>query len=399
MRTDAIEAVKRQGELEADRLETVAEAFAPEIVRPSLRTRTVRRTSPTSADRPVSVSSAPTSGVLAKTSAVLLVSAPVLDAPNVSGPRAMLAMERVFAYLQIETDITSIKLARERLEQNQALYEVRHQQQLKRIDEQIATMRSTENSKILSKIFNWITKLFSAPAAGALGYGAGLLAGELVGGVLSAAALYIPFIGPLLASLIQAATQILAPLAAIGMVVIDTMDVTGLEDVLKDLLTKLKQGQGMSRKEAKEAAEEILNGVKMADKLAATVVTIAVSIAITVMTAGAAAPATTALISETVAQTALTVVNALSGAVQGASAVISGVEAQKAAIARRAAEFAEANVKKSEADLREVQEFIAQTIDDINVLVDMLNKHYRNLQGIVKSHIQAMIRLAHGVGA
>ena len=395
MRTDAIEAVKRQGELEADRLETVAEAFAPEIVRPSLRTRTVRRTSPTSADRPVSVSSAPTSGVLAKTSAVLLVSAPVLDAPTVSGPQAMLAMERVFAYLQIETDITSIKLARERLEQNQALYEVRHQQQLKRIDEQIAAMRSTENSKILSKIFNWITKLFSAPAAGALGYGAVHLAGAM----LSAAALYIPFIGPLLASLIQAATAILAPLAALGMLVVDTMDVTGLEDVLKDLLTKLKQGQGLSKKEAKEAAEKILNGIKMADKLSATVVTIAVSIALTVVTAGAAAPATGMLISESVAQTAMTVASAISGVVQGASSIVSGVEAQKAAIARRAAEFAEANVKKSEADLREVQEFIAQTIDDINVLVDMLNKHYRNLQGIVKSHIQAMIRLAHGVGA
>lgn len=289
-----------------------------------------------------------------------------LAAPSVSAADMTVSLDRVLTYLQIQTDMTLIRLSRERVEQNQRLYDVRHAQQLERIDAQMSALRTEDDDGLISKIFTWIGAVVTTVAAIVLMFIPGM---QVMGGLMLAAAVFA------IASAICTSTPV--------------------AEHIKDGISETKQAAGMSKSEADREATKILGIIGLAldgVSMLLSLCTVAAPVAAAKAAVGAA---------QAGAQLARVVklLNMTAGVVAGVSAVLSGVEGLMNARRMRDAEYAQAALMRTEASLREAREFLAQNIDDVEVLLDQLNKHFQNLRAIVESHIKAMMTLARGVGA
>ena len=285
-----------------------------------------------------------------------------IAAPSISAAATQVSLDRVLTYLQIQTDMTLIQLSRERVEQNQRLYDVRHEQQLKRIDDQMAALREKEDSSRLSRIFAWIGAAVATVAAVVLMFIPGM---QVMGALLLAAAALA------IASAICTATPV--------------------AEALTNKYSEQNQAAGMSKAQADREASKKLSKVGMGLDIASAVLSL-VAFAAPVGPLKAAGGTAQAMRVTKMFQMAANVIS-------GASTIIGGVEGLKNAERMRDAEYAQAALMRTEASLREAREFLAQNTDDVEVLLDQLNKHFQNLRAIVESHVKAMMTLARGVGA
>ena len=276
-----------------------------------------------------------------------------IAAPSISADDTAVSLDRVLTYLQIQTDMTLIRLSRERVEQNQKLYDVRHEQQLKRIDDQMAALREKDDSSRLSRIFTWIGVAVTAVAAAVLMFIPGM---QVLGGLLLAAAIL---------SIVSA-----------------TLTATPVADVIMNDFSEAKQAAGMSKSQADREAAKKLSNIGLGLDIASAVLSFAAFVV-----PGGATTQVTKLFKMAAA------------VISGVSSIIGGVEGKRNAERMRDAEYAQASLMRTEASLREAREFLAQNIDDVEVLLDQLNKHFQNLRAIVESHIKAMMTHARGVGA
>lgn len=290
-----------------------------------------------------------------------------LAAPSISAADTVVSLDRVLTYLQIESDMTLIQLSRERVEQNQRLYDVRHAQQLKRIDDQMNALRETGDSGTLSKVFAWIGAVITTIAAVVLMCIPGM---QVAGGLMLAAAVFA------IASAICTATPV--------------------AEAITTSISESKQADGMSKGEADRAAKKALTIIGLVLDGISMILSIASAVMAPFGAARAAGGAAQAAAQMT---RAVKMLQMSAGVMQGVSMVLGGVEGLQNARRMRDAEYAQANLTRTEAALREAREFLAQNVDDVEVLLDQLNKHFQNLRAMVESHIKAMMALARGVGA
>ena len=147
-------------------------------------------------------------------------------------------MERAIAHIQLETNQASNELSQKRLEQNAAAYEKKHETQLKSIDKQVAEARKQGDESPLTKAFRWI----------------GVAAAMATATIASIAS------GGAATGLIVAAATALA--TAIG------EESGAFKAIEKEISKSLQENQGMSKKDADEAASYITMAITTAVQMA-----------------------------------------------------------------------------------------------------------------------------------
>ena len=147
-------------------------------------------------------------------------------------------MERAIAHIQLETNQASNELSQKRLEQNAAAYEKKHETQLKSIDKQVAEARKQGDESPLTKAFRWIGVAAAMATA--------VIASVASGGAAT--------------GLIVAAATALA--TAIG------EESGAFKAIEKEISKSLQENQGMSKKDADEAASYITMAITTAVQMA-----------------------------------------------------------------------------------------------------------------------------------
>lgn len=305
----------------------------------------------------VLVAEASKSSVMLKAENRATVTYATIDAPTVKGNSALLSLERLIAYLQTENDIVQVNLARDRMEQDMALSKVRHEEQMKRIEANIAEMKKKENKSLASKIFGFIKDMFSD-----------LFVGALPGG----------------------------PIMMIVFMAMHIMELTGKnEELRKDYVKNHSDGTAKSKRAAEKKFDKTWNGLKTAESVLSAGAQIAIAIAVTVLTfgSGAAAAITAAM------KAVIEVINAVTAMAEAASKIAGAIEDKRQAELERNVEVSEAKVRKSEAAMKEVKALVDEVSEEVKDLLELLQKHYENFQAIVRAHLNTEMQLAHRVGA
>lgn len=298
-----------------------------------------------------------------------------IPAPNVDTQNYTACLDRVIAYMQVENDELMIKLASERLDQNQASLDARHKAQLARIDKQIAEMREEESAETLSKIFKWIGAGIAIAAAA--------IAATILTIVSCGAA--SPSIGAVIALSVTLVTSLLAA-------TVMTLDAAGVFQDLQEKLTDDYMREGMSRAEAQKAASKIIMGIT----LGAAILNMLVQIGASVFTGGAGAAQAVTQFAQTVMQIAKAA-EITTSVLQGVQAVGSGIADVYKANAEYNQAVAEADVKKSEASLKEAQDFVSQNMTELEALVDAMQEHLRAFRAIVASKGESWLQTAMNI--
>ena len=298
-----------------------------------------------------------------------------IPAPEVSPKDYSASIERIIAYMQVDNDELMIKLASERLDQNKASLEARHKSQLARIDKQIAEMRADESAATLSKIFKWIGAGIAIAAAA--------IAATILTIVSCGAA--APSYGAVVALSVTLVTSILAA-------VVQTLDAAGVFEDLQEKFTQDYMREGMSRAEAQKAASKIIMGIT----LSAAILNMVVQIGASFVTGGVGTVQAIGEFAQTVMQVAKAAELA-TGVLQGVQAIGSGVADVYKANAQYNQAVADADVKKSEASLKEAQEFINQSMTELQALVDVMQEHLRAFRAIVASKGESWLQMAMNI--
>lgn len=163
----------------------------------------------------------------------------IIDKPNLAANADVRAlMERAIAHIQLETNLASNELSQKRFEQNAAAYEKKHETQLKSIDKQVAEARTQGDESALTKAFRWI----GVAAAMATATIASIASGGAASGLIVAAATALA--------------------TAIG------EESGAFKAIEKEISKSLQENQGMSKKDADEAAGYITMAISTAVQMA-----------------------------------------------------------------------------------------------------------------------------------
>lgn len=332
----------------------------------------------------VTVADVSPKGVMLKADSAKTVSYFSIPAPEVNPQRFNACIDRLIAYLQVENDELMIQLGVERLDQNKASFDARHQAQLKKIDKQIAEMRADESASTLSKIFKWIgmgiaiaAAAVAATIATVMTYGAGSMSYGAVALLVSAA------VG-------------LCSATVMG------LDAGGVLEELKESKTKEYMQQGMSRAEASKAASKIVMGISLGSAILNAIVQIVAA----VLSAGATSAKAAEAIKEVVEAAKLTqeTIKTIQQVSQGAIAGLQGLQAVGSGLADKARAMtaynlavAEADVKHADALLKEAKEFLNQNVEEIQALTERMEGHFRAYRAVVASKAATLLHLAENI--
>ena len=312
----------------------------------------------------VTVAEASRKGVMlraedAKTVTYFSIPAPTVDPQNFNA-----CIDRLIAYMQVENDELLIRLGVERLDQNKASFDARHKAQLKKIDEQIATMRADEAASTLTKIFKWI------------GVGIAIAATAIAATVAT-----IFTFGAASPSYGVVAMVAFALVTSVGATVVSGLDAGGVFDKVKDRMTRENMRKGMNRTEAAKKASDFISRVTLGVAIANAVIQITAAVA----TGGATTSG------------AVQAVQALVGVLQGLQTIGAGVADLNKAKTEFNLAKASAEVKRADARLREVKEFLNQNMEEIEVLVEQMEQHFQAYRAIVVSKASSLLSLAGNI--
>jgi transloator len=154
--------------------------------------------------------------------------APALDDPgDVKNVEANL--EKLIAYLQLESEEQQADAAKERIENQKARLDTEHKDRMAKIDESLKKIDDAEKSRKVSRFFSWLSAIFSVIAA--------VIVTAVTGGAAAGFAI---------------AGAALAVGSLIG-------EETGLTDKLTEKIAESLQKSGMSKNDAQMKAALIVN--------------------------------------------------------------------------------------------------------------------------------------------
>lgn len=316
----------------------------------------------------VTVADASPKGVMLKADGAKTVTYFSIPAPSVDQQHFGACIDRLIAYMQVENDELLIQLGMERLDQNKASFDARHKAQLSRIDKQIAEMRESDSASTLSKIFKWIGVAIAIAAT-----------------AIAATVTTVVTCGASSPALVVAGKAIAAliAVAGIGSSTIMGLDAGGALEEIKKAKTKEYMLQGMSHAEAEKAASEIVMGLSLGSAILNAIAMIA--------------GAVVAGISGHEHAAALAIMQAVTGIIQALQSVGSGVVDTIKAEAEYEQAVASAEVKRADARLKEVKEFLQQNVDEIQDLVERMEAHFKAYRAVIASKAATLLHLAENI--
>lgn len=295
-----------------------------------------------------------------------------IPAPSVDSQRFRASIDRILAYMQVANDELMIQLGMERLDQNKASFDARHKAQLQRIDKQIAMMREDESASTLSKIFKWI------------GMGIAIAASTVAATVAT-----IVSCGAASPSYAAVSLLVASAVTGLGAASVMGLDAGGVLEDMREAKTKEYMQQGMKREEAAKAASKIVMGLSLGSAILNAIVQIAAA----VVTGGSSA----ATGIENVVKVAQQISQGVIGGLQGLQSIGSGVADTIKGKAEYNQAVASAEVKRADARLKEVKEFLQQNIDEIQDLAERMEAHFRAYRGVIASKASTLLHLAENI--
>lgn len=288
---------------------------------------------------------------------------PALDDPG-DAKQVEANLEKLVSYLQLDSEEHQTKLAKDRIEMQQANLDREHSERMEKIDETIEKMKEAERSAKINRIFGWLGAILAVAAAVAL---------TVVTGGAAA--------GFAIAGAVLAVTSL-------------ALNESGAMDKITEKLTEhLQETYGMSKRDAQLAASLIINISLMVASLACSVGGMVAG-----FSSAASAAAQAADTVSKVSNTAKTVQNAISIAntATSAGALLSG--GLNTYFSYRS-ESAQADVTELEKFITALQQQLDESEEELQAILEMIESNLGTIASMLSSATDTSAEIAQNIGA